>query len=128
MGRRIMILLGLVLGAGVWLIGAVFIAAKQNRDATKAAEEAKVRAEAEKEAKQEKLKAGPKKYQPLGNKMKKPVFLPTEADSLLDEDPVVEWQPVSLVDDEGVIDWEKTQANAVYMNPATGELIEYGHK
>lgn len=107
-----MILLGIALGIGAWLFGATFIAAKQNRDALKAAAEARTRAEAEEESK----KSQPMKYKPLGNKMKKPVFLPTEADSLLQEDPMIEWQPVQLGE------------TSAYMNPETGEVVELGQE
>lgn len=119
-----MISLGVVLGIGVWLLMAISSAAKKNRDAKTAAAEAKTRAEAEEESK----KSQPMKYKPLGNKMKKPVFLPTEADSLLEEDPVIAWEPTQVVDADGVVDWDKTEAGAVFLNPKTGELFEYGHK
>lgn len=124
-------ILGVVIAIVIFLI----LAGKRSGERTeqarqKAAQElaAKVAAE-EEEAQVDALpKVAATTYKPKGQKMPKPVFLPTPAASSLDEDPVVPWEPVAVLDDEGVIDWDKTEANAVFLNQATGELIEYGQK
>lgn len=126
-------MLGLIIGLAVFLL----LASKRSGERTEAARRdaaEKIQAAAIAEAQEKEPDTLPQvataatKYVPKGDKMKKPVFLPTEAPSLLQEDPVVPWEPVAIIDEDGLIDWDKTEANAVYMNPATGELIEYGHK
>lgn len=128
-------LIGVLLAVlGFVIIGAYRVGKNVGHEEGMKAENARLRAlveadEAEEAPKPAKLPSQPeKKYQPKGQKMPKPVFLPTEADSLLEEDPVVAWAPVAIIDEDGIIDWDKTEANAVYANPKTGELIEYGHK
>lgn len=122
--------IGFIVGIALFVLGAAYRAGRQDAEARAArAEEIRKAAIEEGQANHPEPEQLPqqKNYSPKGKSMPKPVFLPTPAESLLEEDPVIEWKPVAVIED-GVLDWDSTDANAVYANPKTGELIEYGHK
>lgn len=151
------VIIGIIIGVVLFSLGAAYNRGKDDGAAVgAAAEKARLLALAEAEEGAQHAPAGPKtskskpkapklsKLQPedegswsadpeqpykvKGDKMPKPVFLPTPADSTLEEDPVIPWEPVKLTDDEGVINWDNTEANAVFLNPKTGEFVEFGSK
>lgn len=112
-----MIPVAILIGVIIGIVVSIIAMRRIGSDRAELAEEAAARLAANAAAEAEDQKNNPplaslqiptKKYQPKGQAMPKPVFLPTEAPTLLEEDPVVEWVPIGEGD---------------FYNPYSGEIF-----